>query len=262
VAVFCARFQSPSGHQVIGDCLQRVGGTALDSTWERSFSFPPGVEPGLWHLADGWVFVDDLVGNAHAYLESELIAQGFSTTLLVNATPKIVSTSPARLWVGLKNSDDQGTRFDLRAALYVNDTLVAEGETHCVTGITRNRAMAREVAVPFGPISNGEAITGDRLTLKVFTRIGTNPDGSKCPGHSNAIGLRLYYDSVTRPSGFGAEITPGPLANYFLRSINGDLTLDTASPTAAEAEQKDSGPVTFARGNAWVRIGAWTHVVQ
>ena len=44
--------------------------------------------------------------------------------------------------------------------------------------------------------------TGDVLSLRVSTRIGTNPDGTKCAGpggsHNNALGLRLYYDAASR----------------------------------------------------------------
>ena len=30
-------------------------------------------------------------------------------------------------------------------------------------------------------------------------------------GHSNAVGLRLYYDAISRPSRFGMEIAPNHL---------------------------------------------------
>ena len=262
VAVFCASFRSPSGQQVIGNCFARVSGTTLDGIWEGAIHFPTGVEAGMWHLADGHVLVGDQVNNNRTYLESELLALGFPTTLQVNTTPRISNTTPARLWVGLKNSDDQGTQFDVRVALYVNDTLVAKGETLCVTGITRNAALATEVFVPFGSISNGEVIPGDRLSLQISARIGTNPDGSKCAGHSNASGLRLYYDAATRSSRIGVEITPDPLTDHFLRSINNDLLLDSALPTAEKAKHEDSGPLKFAKGNAWVQIGTWSRVLQ
>jgi len=173
---------------------------------------------------------------------------------------KVVSvhdTSPAKLWVGLKNSDDQGTRFDVRAALYVNDILVAEGETLCVTGITRNPSNAKEVTVPFGPFSSNELVSGDEISLKVFTRIGTNPDGLKCPGHSNAVGLRLYYDSPTRPSRFGTEISPGAMNDYFLHSVNGTYYLDDMSPTGT-VSYKDSTSVNYNNGNPWKEIGTWS----
>jgi hypothetical protein len=114
-------------------------------------------------------------------------------------------------WLGLKNSDDQGTQFDLRAEVHKNGALVASGLTRCITGVTRNAAQAREVMVafdPFAPVTfNG---TTDVLSLKVLTRIGTNLDGSKCPGpggsHSNAAGLRLYFDAIGRPARFDATI--------------------------------------------------------
>ena len=44
---------------------------------------------------------------------------------------------------------------------------------------------------------------GDAVSLVLSTRIGTNPDGTKYPGHANATGLRLYYDSVERPTQLG-----------------------------------------------------------
>jgi hypothetical protein len=181
----------------------------------------------------------------------------FSINTVRLASPIDIDIKSAIVWTGLKNSDDQGTRFDLRAALYINDALVAEGQTLCVTGITRNPSNAKEVMVPFGPISTNELASGDVVSLKVFTRIGSNPDGSKCPGHSNAVGLRLYYDSPTRPSGFGAEISPAPMTDYFLHSGGGDYFLDKVSPTGP-VKYKDSSGVNYKNGNPWKEIGTWS----
>ncbi|HEY6380262.1 MAG TPA: hypothetical protein VIY07_00470, partial [Pseudolabrys sp.] len=117
----------------------------------------------------------------------------------------LTALSDLRVWLGLKNSDDQGTRFDLRAEVYKNGTLVAAGETRCIQGVTRNPNRAKEVTVsfaPFSPVSfNG---TSDTLSLKILTRIGTGGAGGCCGGHRNATGLRLYFDASNRPSGFGA----------------------------------------------------------
>jgi hypothetical protein len=183
----------------------------------------------------------------------------FGQRLAFTPESTIAGTSPGQLWVGLRNSDDQGTYFDLKAALYVNDALVSEGQTLCVTGITRNANKAKEVSVPFGPIvSEPSLASGDVVAVRLQTRIGTNPDGSKCGGHNNAVGLRLYYDAPTRPSRIGLEITPDALSDYFLHSNGSDFTIDTTAPTATPAKQKDSGPVNFAGGNAWVEIGTWS----
>ena len=257
----CFGITSPSNEQARGGCLHLVSGTPQDGEWEADIIFPQFGEAGTWLVRDGWVSVIDLIGNHRGISRNDLIAAGFPTDLQVNTRPRIINTSPARLWVGLKNSDDQGTRFDLRVEVYVNNTLVAEGETRCVTGITRNPSSALEVTVPFGPTSNDAVTAGDQLTFKVFTRIGTTPDGSKCGGHNNAVGLRLYYDAATRASRFGAEITPDPLTESFLHSAGASLFLDASAPVATQPKQKDSGPVNYAGGNAWREVGTWSRQV-
>ena len=132
---------------------------------------------------------------------------------LTNGT--LTALSPLHVWLGLKNSDDQGTNFDLLAELYRNGVLVTSGLTRCITGVTRNPALAKEATAAFVSFSavtfNG---TSDQLSLKVWTRIGTNPDNTKCAGHNNAVGLRLYFDATSRQARFGATIsaaTSGPL---------------------------------------------------
>ena len=105
-------------------------------------------------------------------------------------------------WIGLKNSDDLQTRFDLQAELYKNGVLLATGLTRCIQGVTKDPNSAEKVTVVFSPFPT-EVFTGaDVLGLKVLTRIGTNPDNSQCSGHTNATGLRLYFDSTNRPSSF------------------------------------------------------------
>lgn len=169
----------------------------------------------------------------------------------------IASLGPAKLWIGLKNSDDQNTQFDLRVELYLNDSLVSEGLTRCITGVTRNPSTAVEVTVTFGAITHGAPKSGDILSLKVLTRIGTNPNDTKCPGHNNAVGLRLYFDAMSHPSRFAAEITPDPLAALFLHS-NGTDFLDDMPPSATTAKFKDSSSLNFSGDNPWKAIGTWS----
>ena len=175
---------------------------------------------------------------------------------------RLEDAGPARLWLGLKNSDDQGTSFDVRALLNVNESPIAEGKALCVTGLTRNPLRAKEVAIAFGDISGGELAPGDVISVEYFARIGTNPDGTKCGGHNNAVGLRLYYDAVNRASSVGMGITPNPALENFMRLVGENFTLDLVAPTATQAKQRDSGPVNFANGNPWVEIGSWRRTVD
>ena len=122
---------------------------------------------------------------------------------LTNGT--LISLNDLHVWLGLKDSDDQGTRFDLRAEIRKNGTLIASGETYCIQSVSRDPGLAKEVTVSFGANSpaNFHGIT-NVLSLRVLTRIGTNGSGGFCGGHNNADGLRLYFDSVSRPARFSA----------------------------------------------------------
>lgn len=183
---------------------------------------------------------------------------GFRYDMFFSRT--IASVSPGIFWIGLKNSDDQGTQFDLKTELSINGMPIAEGKNLCITGVTRNPSYAKEVTVPFGPVSNGAYNPGDVLSVRVLTRIGTNPDGSKCSGpggsHNNAVGLRLYYDAPSRLSRFGAGINPDPLMEYYLHSSGVNYYLNDVAPVGM-AKYKDSAGLNYNNGNPWKEIGAW-----
>ena len=93
---------------------------------------------------------------------------GTWTTQPVPSSGTLSALSNLRTWIGLKNSDDQGTWFDLRAEVYKNGALVASGESYCIQGVTRNANQAKEVFVTFNSPSptvfNG---TSDVLSLKI-----------------------------------------------------------------------------------------------
>ena len=74
----------------------------------------------------------------------------------------------------LRNSDDQGTQFDLRVEVYSGATLVASGEKRCITGLTRNPTLAQQVSVPLTGYATGPA------SVKILTRIGTTAANLKC----------------------------------------------------------------------------------
>jgi hypothetical protein len=169
-----------------------------------------------------------------------------------------------RVWLGLKNSDDVGTRFDLAAEVWKNGTLVAEGETLCITGVTRNPSLAKEVTVTFQPFSpvtfDGSS---DVLSLKLLTRIGTNGSGGFCGGHSNAAGLRLYFDAVDRDAGFSANGNSAgdsgwiDWTNKSTTSVSGHIpnTQITATITAESPTAEDMSISTIDDTFNWV--AAW-----
>ncbi len=186
--------------------------------------------------------------------------------------PDLTTLSPAKLWVGLKNSDDQGTQFDIKVEVLKNGTAVASGLQRCMTGLTRNPNLAKETNVAWDPFASLTYGSGDVLGFRVSTRVGTNPDGTKCAGpggsHNNAVGLRLYYDSASQASHFDATITPNPNENLYLHS-NGNpcgnaestgvttRSLSDVAPAGGSSKCKDSGSINFAKGNPFSEIGTW-----
>jgi hypothetical protein len=253
----------------------RVGGASI------SFSL----------AGDGCVGVTDSQGSASCQLTPTGTAgtetltatfAGASSLTPITATNRFVlvgsggggevtGVGPAHLWVGLKNSDDIGTQFDVRVQILVGGTLLAEGQTLCTTGLARDPGRAREVVVPLELVGNGPA-EGDVLSLKVSTRIGTTPEGARCAGpggsHASARGLRLYYDGISASSSVGLQLASGGLASFFLDSNGGvcagqpspgasAFSLDPQAPTAPRSKCRDSAAVNFAKGNPWQLIGTW-----
>lgn len=132
----------------------------------------------------------------------------------LGAPMELQSLSDLRVWIGLKNSDDQGTYFDLKAEVRKNGTVIASGETKNIQGVTRNPSLAREVTVDFGAITLNQFAAGDVLSIRILTKVADNG------GHNNAVGLRLYYDAVSRASRFGAAFGFSP-AKLVVMSVNG-----------------------------------------
>lgn len=171
------------------------------------------------------------------------------------------------IFIGLKNSDDQGTNFDVQVDILKNGNVVASGLTRCIVGVTRNQNLAKEVSIPanyvtdpFDPFSTVSLATGDVLSMRVLTRIGTNPDGTQCGGHSNAVGLRVYYDSTTNPSRLIAAINAGGLTNFFLDTTGASDFLTTTAPTGTTEQFKDSASVNFNGGNLFKEVATWSMI--
>jgi hypothetical protein len=160
---------------------------------------------------------------------------GIWSALLLSSAMQLSSLSDLRVWIGLKNSDNQGTYFDLKAEVRKNGSVIASGETKDIQGVTRNPSLAKEVAVAFGAISNNQFSTSDVLSIRILTKVADSG------GHNNAVGLRMYYDAVSRQSRFGATFgpptsalqvritspAPGPIINRSSVVVTGDVNFAT-----------------------------------
>jgi hypothetical protein len=160
---------------------------------------------------EGGVWVDTTTSNdtmAHVICGSALSLSPFIVAQQVGVP--LTSLGPVRIWVGLKNSDDVGIRFDLRAEARRNGTqLVGSGELASVPGGSSGFNNAKLNAITLTPVGGAGFQSGDMLSITVYVRNACSGSGK------NSGGARLWFNDSAANSRFDATI--GSPATYFLR---------------------------------------------
>jgi hypothetical protein len=172
-------------------------------------------------------------------------------TVTVNSAANFTALSPAKVWIGLKNSDDVGTKFDLLAEVLKNGSVVGSGQINDVPGGSSgfNNAVLRTITLALGsPVNIG---AGDTLSFRLSVRIAATS------GHTSGT-ARLWYNGAAVDSGpgrdagsrFDATIS-GSTADYFLRT---GFALNTAAGSSRTFVDK---LVSNSGGNPFVAFGTW-----
>lgn len=130
--------------------------------------------------------------------------------------PQITGLSPAKIWIGLRNSDDVGIRFDLLAEAYANGSLISSGQLNSVWGGGSGFSNAHLQTISFNSFSPVDFSSGSTLSIKVYAR-------NACSGSGHNSGTaRLWYNGLLANSQFDATIgtneSPYYLVNNFLLS--------------------------------------------
>jgi hypothetical protein len=171
------------------------------------------------------------------------------TPTAIPPTPTPVPTqlsalAPANAWVGLKNSDDVGIHFDLRAEAYVNGALVTSGEVHGVNGGSSGFNKARLDTIAFDAFAPVDFAPGSTLSLKLYVR-------NACTGPTHNAGTaRLWFNDSAANSSVGATIG-GTSSAYYL--VNGSLL----STTVGAGPKTTIDVAAGAPCSAYKLIGSW-----
>lgn len=126
------------------------------------------------------------------------------------APARLTDLSPANMWIGLKNSDDVGTKFDLLAQVLINNVVVGSGELDAVNGGSSgfNNAVNRSITLAL--LGSPPAIgLGDTLSFRLSVRISTTVSG-----HRSGT-ARLWFNDAQAKSCFDAAIG-GVNNSYYL----------------------------------------------
>jgi hypothetical protein len=168
-----------------------------------------------------------------------------TVTITVNC-PVLTSVGSASIWLGLKNSDDVGTKFDLLAEVLKNGVVVGSGQLNDVSGGSSgfNNAVQRAISQSLsGPQS---LCPGDTMSIRLSVRIAASS------GHVGGT-ARLWFNDSAANSRFTATVG-GVTSDYYLR--NGFTLATTAGPGP-----KTTIDVSVNRnqnGNAFKPFGTWT----
>jgi len=172
-----------------------------------------------------------------------LVSSSITVTVELKA---LTSLGPAQVWLGLKNSDDIGTKFDLLAEVFKNGAFVGSGQLNDVPGGANGFSKAVERTINLAQAGPTGFRTGDVLSIRLSVRVAASS------GHVSGT-ARLWYDDSVADSGFAATI--GGVANsYFLRS--GSVLGNSPGPGP-----KANIDVTVNRnagGNPFKPFGTWS----
>lgn len=134
-------------------------------------------------------------------------------TFTPTPTPKpirLTSLSPAKVWIGLKNSDDAGVRFDLLAEAYNGNTLITSGKIDSVPAGISGFNNAKLNTINFNSFSPLNFPSGSILGIKLYVR-------NACKGSAHNSGIaRLWYNHSETNSRFGITIGDKPSLYYLL----------------------------------------------
>ncbi len=173
---------------------------------------------------------------------------------LVPAENTLTALSPARVWIGLRNSDAVGLRVDLRVEVFVNGEKVGGGQfNNALTG-SSGFNNAQQLTIPLALIG-GPTSPVSTLVVRVSVRRACSGGGP------NSGTPRLWYNGPEIDSGrgrnagsrFGATI--GGETDYFLRE---GLALATGAGASRLFIDKTVNSAVACPERPFTPFGAWS----
>jgi probable HAF family extracellular repeat protein len=224
--------------QIVGGYV--VGGTfhgySLSGSTFTTVDFPGSANTEIAEINDSGVIVGEYWGasgfSPHGFLAAPISSR------------QLTALDPANVWIGLKNSDDVGTRFDLLAEVFKNSTPIGSGQLYDVAGGSSgfNNAALRTINLALS--SPQDFNGGDTLSVRLSVRIAAS-------GHRSGT-ARLWFNDAAANSRFGATIGEVTSA-YFL--LDGFALGTEAGP--GPKKKIDVFVDRNAGGNPFTPFGTW-----
>jgi hypothetical protein len=215
----------------------------------------------------GYAVGIDIEGHLHAWGDARYTAAvprgiysavnaavGHVTAIAV-PDPRLTELSPVNVWLGLKNSGDVGTKFDLLAEVLKNGDVVGSGQLNNVPGGSSGFNNAIERTFGLSLPQSVSMDSGDMLSLRVSVRIAEG-----VPGHRSGT-ARLWFNDAAADSSFGATIGGYAPPRYLVDSAQSAFALSTAAGSGPR-KSVDVFVDRAAAGNPFKPFGTWNIVLQ
>jgi hypothetical protein len=187
-----------------------------------------------------------------ALTEDPDISNNTATATTAVSLRGLSALSPAKMWVGLANSNDVGIRFDLLAKVFKNGTLVGSGELNGVSGGSSGFANAVLDTIPLTLAEPVDFPPGTTLGYSLSARNACSGSGKNSGSARLWYGGRPIDSGSTRDAGSRFDATIGGInSDYFLRS---GFALNTVNGTSKLSIDKAVG----AKCGPFVSFGTWT----
>jgi hypothetical protein len=151
---------------------------------------------------------------------TDAVGNASSLTVSYEVRRTLTAVGPAKIWVGLKNSDDAGLQLDLRAEVLVNDALAASGELMNVSGGSSgfNNALLESFTMS---LASGavDVPAGAQLSVRVLARRTCASNGHNSGTAREWFNGQPIDSGAGRDAGSRVPITlAGATNDYFLRN--------------------------------------------
>lgn len=209
---------------------------SLDRIHYQRYTAPFSVNPRQTPTV--YAFADDNAANRSPM-------SSYSVPRPSSGSP-LSALGPAQMWIGLKNSDDVGTKFDLLAEVLRNGSVVGSGQLNDVPGGSSGFNNARLQAVNLARVGASTFAPGVTLSIRLSVRVAASS------GHRSGT-ARLWFNDGVANSRFSATIGGGT-NTYFLRS-------GSVLGTTAGTGPKSTVDVFVDRavsGNPFKLFGTWS----
>ena len=242
---------------LIGSNVTLNGSGSLDpdglpngaSIAEGSFHWTQTAGPAVTLLNPGNAAPSFTAGAVGTLVFSLVVSDGLDVsanpaTVTVDVPGRVTALGPAMIWVGLRNSDDVGTRFDLMAEVLRNSLVVGSAQVENVPGGGSGFGGAILNTIPLTLAAPLVLSPGDTLGIRLSVRVAT-------AGHRSGTARLWFSEAAT--SRFAISDGAASVSFYLLDAFS----LGT-SPGPAPKKTIDVFVDRAAGGNPFKPFGTWS----